>query len=100
MRTIGSTLFGEGIDTLFFISFAFWGTLPFSGMMTLIFTQWIIKVLYEVIATPLTYGIVGFLKAQEQLDTYDYQTNFNPFRLFQVVRPAEVTHPDAEASTS
>lgn len=100
MRTIGSTLFGEGIDTLFFISFAFWGTQPFSSIITLILTQWIIKVLYEVIATPLTYGIVGFLKAQEQLDTYDYQTNFNPFRLFQVARPAPAARSDAEASAS
>ncbi|GCE32137.1 transporter [Dictyobacter alpinus] len=94
MRTIGSTLLGEGIDTTIFISIAFWGSLPFSVIITLILTQWIIKVLYEVVATPLTYLIVGFLKAREQLDIYDRQTNFNPFLLFQAAKPrADVSSP-------
>ena len=75
-RTIGSTLIGEGFDTLIFISIAFWGIVP--ALLTAILTQWIFKVLYEVIATPLTYLVVGFLKRRENLDTYDYRTNFNP----------------------
>jgi hypothetical protein len=82
LRTIGSTIVGEGIDTVIFVSIAFIGSLPASAILTLILAQWVFKVLYEVIATPLTYLIVGFLKRKEQLDTYDYNTNFNPFRLF------------------
>ncbi len=77
-RTIGSTLLGEGIDTIIFISIAFWGIIPSRLIFTAILTQWAFKVLYEVIATPFTYSVVGFLKQRESLDTYDYQTNFSP----------------------
>jgi uncharacterized integral membrane protein (TIGR00697 family) len=77
-RTIGSTLIGEGIDTVIFVSIAFWGIIPPPLMLTAILTQWVFKVLYEVIATPFTYFVVGFLKRREHLDTYDYQTNFSP----------------------
>jgi len=80
-RTIGSTLVGEGLDTLIFISIAFWGIIPPQLMLTAILTQWVFKVVYEVIATPFTYLIVGFLKRRENLDTYDNRTNFNPLRL-------------------
>ncbi|MDQ6645134.1 MAG: queuosine precursor transporter [Chloroflexota bacterium] len=78
MRTIGSTLIGEGLDTLIFISIAFWGLIPTQLMLTAILTQWIFKVVYEIVATPFTYLVVGFLKRHEDLDTYDYRTNFNP----------------------
>jgi queuosine precursor transporter len=84
-RTIGSTLIGEGLDTLIFISIAFWGIIPPQLILTAILTQWTFKVVYEVLATPFTYWIVGFLKRRENLDTYDYQTNFSPI-LFR--RPA------------
>jgi uncharacterized integral membrane protein (TIGR00697 family) len=77
-RTISSTLIGEGLDTLIFISIAFWGIIPSQLLLTTILTQWIFKVLYEVVATPFTYLVVGFLKRREQLDTYDYRTNFSP----------------------
>lgn len=77
-RTIGSTLIGEGFDTLIFILVAFWGVLPVGAMAQAILTQWIFKVVYEVIATPFTYWVVNFLKRKERLDTYDYQTNFSP----------------------
>jgi uncharacterized integral membrane protein (TIGR00697 family) len=80
-RTIGSTLVGEGLDTLIFISIAFWGIIPAQLMLTAILTQWTFKVVYEVVATPLTYLIVGLLKRREDLDTYDDRTNFNPLRL-------------------
>ncbi len=80
-RTIGSTLVGEGLDTLIFISIAFWGVIPAQLMLTAILTQWLFKVLYEVVATPFTYLIVGFLKRKEGLDTYDYSTNFSPILL-------------------
>lgn len=77
-RTIGSTLIGEGFDTLIFILVAFWGVLPVGAMAQAILTQWVFKVAYEIIATPFTYWIVNFLKRKESLDTYDYQTNFSP----------------------
>ena len=77
-RTIGSTLVGEGLDTVIFISIAFWGILTPQGVLTAILTQWIFKVVYEVVATPFTYLVVGFLKRRENLDTYDYRTNFSP----------------------
>ena len=78
-RTIGSTLVGEGLDTLIFISIAFWGIIPSQLMITTILTQWIFKVTYEIVATPFTYLVVGFLKRRENLDAYDYHTNFSPF---------------------
>src|SRR5712691_11395945 len=84
-RTIGSTLIGQGLDIVIFISIAFSGLLPSAMLLTAILTQWIFKVLYEVVATPFTYLVVGFLKRRENLDMYDYQTNFSPI-LFQ--RPA------------
>src|SRR2546423_11671415 len=78
-RTIGSTLIGEGLDTLIFISIAFWGIIPANLMLQAILTQWVFKVVYEVVATPFTYLVVGFLKRRENLDTYDDRTNFSPF---------------------
>jgi uncharacterized integral membrane protein (TIGR00697 family) len=81
VRTIGSTFIGEGLDSLIFICIVFWGTLPTAVLFTMVLTQWIFKVVYEIIATPLTYSIVLFLKRREGVDTYDYHTNFNPFSL-------------------
>src|SRR3989441_8508799 len=77
-RTISSTLIGEGLDTLIFISIAFWGIIPANMMLEAILTQWIFRVVYEIVATPFTYLVVGFLKRRENLDTYDYRTNFSP----------------------
>ncbi|HEV2460070.1 MAG TPA: queuosine precursor transporter [Ktedonobacterales bacterium] len=79
-RTIGSTLVGEGADTVVFISLAFGITRIFTPAqwLTAIAVQWTLKVLYEVVATPFTYAVVGYLKRAEGLDTYDYQTNFSP----------------------
>jgi uncharacterized integral membrane protein (TIGR00697 family) len=87
-RTIGSTVLGEGLDSLVFITLAF-ASLPALGLSgppnfdlaTAIVTQWIIKVAYEVLATPLTYLVVGYLKRAEGVDVYDRQTNFNPLAL-------------------
>jgi len=78
-RTIGSTLIGEGIDSLVFITLAFYGTMPHNILLFTIGTQWLVKCLYEAAATPLTYLVVGFLKKCEDLDVYDYDTKFNPF---------------------
>jgi len=77
-RTIGSTLVGEGLDSLIFITVAFAGTIPAPALTSAVVTQWLVKCAYEAIATPLTYKAVGFLKRREGLDTYDYDTQFNP----------------------
>lgn len=78
MRTIGSTIIGQGLDSLIFISLAFWGTIPNAGLLSAISTQWLFKSSYEVIATPLTYWVVNFIKRKEGVDTFDNETNFNP----------------------
>jgi len=77
-RTIGSTLVGEGLDSLVFITLAFVGTIPLGALASAIVTQWLAKSAYEAAVTPLTYGVVNFLKRQEGLDVYDYDTRFNP----------------------
>ena len=80
-RTIGSTLVGQGLDSAIFISGAFAGVLPAGVMMRTILYQWGFKTAYEIVATPLTYAIVGFLKRREHQDPFDIGTDFNPFRL-------------------
>jgi uncharacterized integral membrane protein (TIGR00697 family) len=77
-RTIGSTLVGQGLDSLVFIVLAFVGTIPASAMFAAIVTQWLVKSLYEVLATPLTYIVVNRLKRSEGLDVYDRDTSLNP----------------------
>jgi uncharacterized integral membrane protein (TIGR00697 family) len=81
LRTIGSTLVGEGLDSIVFISIAFAGTIPGSGLLTAILTQWLIKSAYEAAATPLTYLVVNFLKRVENLDVFDRTTDFNPLKM-------------------
>jgi uncharacterized integral membrane protein (TIGR00697 family) len=78
MRTIGSTLLGQSLDSLVFVTLAFLGTIPLSHMATAIITQWLVKTGYEVVATPLTYVVVAYLKRQEGIEVYDYETRFNP----------------------
>ncbi len=80
-RTIGSTLVGEGLDSLFFITIAFLGTIPLNGLFSAVVAQWLFKSLYEVVATPLTYAVVNFLKRREGVDVFDYNTRFNPLTL-------------------
>ena len=78
-RTIGSTIVGELVDSAIFIVIAFAGILPNSLLMTLIVSNYIFKTLVEIVFTPVTYKVVGFLKKNEQEDYYDVGTNFNPF---------------------
>jgi uncharacterized integral membrane protein (TIGR00697 family) len=80
MRTIGSTLAGEGVDTVIVLSISFAGVLPGGIIISMIFWHWMLKTAYEVLVTPVTYLLVGYLKKTEKLDTYDYGTNFNPLR--------------------
>ena len=78
-RTIGSTVVGELVDSTLFIVIAFWGILPNALLVTLIVSNYIFKTGVEVLFTPVTYKVVGFLKRNEQEDYYDYETDFNPF---------------------
>ena len=76
-RTIGSTVIGEGLDTVIFITLAFTGT--GSPIGTMIWHHWLFKTGIEVIATPATYAIVNWLKRTEGIDIYDHATKYNPF---------------------
>jgi queuosine precursor transporter len=80
-RTIGSTLVGEGLDSLTFYPIAFAGIWEGQTLVKVIVFNWTMKVLVEVVMTPATYAVVGFLKRREGVDTYDPDTNFTPFSL-------------------
>jgi queuosine precursor transporter len=81
LRTIGSTVVGQGLDSLIFVILAFAFTVPASAIVGIILTQWVIKSLYEAAATPFTYLVVGRLKRAEGVDVYDRDTSFNPLPL-------------------
>lgn len=81
VRTIGSTIVGEGLDSALFVTLAFGGTVPSSALAGAVLGQWWVKTAYEAAATPLTYAVVGWLKSREQVDTFDYDTDFNPLHL-------------------
>ena len=78
-RTIGSTIIGQALDTSLFITIGYIGTGATIG--TMIWNHWVCKVAIEVIFTPVTYLIVNWLKRKEGIDTYDYQTKYNPFTI-------------------
>jgi uncharacterized integral membrane protein (TIGR00697 family) len=78
-RTIGSTLIGQLVDTALFVMIAFVGVWPGSVLAAVVISNYIFKCGVEILFTPVTYWITGWLKQQEQEDYYDTQTNFNPF---------------------
>jgi len=80
-RTIGSTIVGEGVDSLVFYPLAFLGVWENRLVLTVMVSNYIIKVLWEAIVTPFTYRVVGFLKRAEQEDYYDIDTDFTPFSI-------------------
>jgi uncharacterized integral membrane protein (TIGR00697 family) len=80
-RTIASTLVGEGIDTILFVTIAFAGTLPWPLFWSIIASNYVFKCGLEAVMTPITYRITSFLKQAENEDVYDTDTNFNPFRI-------------------
>jgi uncharacterized integral membrane protein (TIGR00697 family) len=81
MRTIGSTILGEGLDSLIFYPLAFWGDWPPQLVAAVMVSNFFVKVGVEALMTPLTYLVVGFLKRAEGVDFYDRGTDFNPFTL-------------------
>jgi uncharacterized integral membrane protein (TIGR00697 family) len=78
-RTVGSTVVGQAVDTIVLMVVAFGGQRNVGLIVRLILSAYLFKVVYEVLATPLTYWIVGFLKRSEGVDKYDYETRFTPF---------------------
>ncbi len=78
-RTVGSTIIGQAVDTTIVVILTFAGRYPAATLAKLILTSYLLKVAYEILATPLTYLVVNFLKRAEDSDAYDAHTNFNPF---------------------
>ena len=81
VRTIGSTIAGEAVDSIIFYPIAFLGTWPTEQVVRVLLSNYVLKVLWEVLATPITYRVVNFLKRVEHEDYYDRETDFNPFTL-------------------
>ena len=79
-RTIGSTIFGQGVDSLIFYPLAFWGVWETSQVMTVLVTNWLLKVSWEVVLTPVTYLVVNKLKQHEGVDLFDEGTDFTPLK--------------------
>ena len=79
VRTISSTLVGEGVDTIIFCLIAFLGVFPTDMLIAIIVSNYIFKCGVEIIFTPMTYKIVNFLKRKEDVDEYDYNISYNPF---------------------
>jgi uncharacterized PurR-regulated membrane protein YhhQ (DUF165 family) len=79
-RTIGSTILGQGLDSLIFISLAFSGILPGGVLLGAIISQWGVKTAYEALATPVTYFVINRLKQVEGVDLFDQDTKFTPLR--------------------
>ncbi|MET0240796.1 MAG: queuosine precursor transporter [Sphingobium sp.] len=82
MRTIGSTMVGQGLDSLIFYPLAFYGLAgwPIEQLWQVVVSQFIIKTAWEALLTPVTYAVVGTLKRREGIDVFDAKTDFNPFK--------------------
>ncbi|MEO6042019.1 MAG: queuosine precursor transporter [Croceibacterium sp.] len=81
LRTIGSTVIGEGLDSVIVYPLAFYGLAgwPVEQLYQIVLSQWLIKTAWEALLTPVTYAVVGFLKRREGIDVFDAATNFSPF---------------------
>jgi uncharacterized integral membrane protein (TIGR00697 family) len=86
-RTVGSTVVGQAVDTTLVIVLTFGGIFTVHTLAEIILTGYLLKVAYEVLATPLTYLVVNWLKRAEGVDTFDTRTNFNPFRFAEKPAP-------------
>lgn len=78
LRTITSTIVGQGVDSAIFITIAFFGIFAPGDLFRAVLSQWLFKTAYEVLATPLTYLVVNWLKKEEGIDHFDNDTNFSP----------------------
>lgn len=79
-RTIGSTVVGQGVDSVIFYPLAFWGVWSNTQVISVMITNWLLKVGWEIVLTPVTYAVVGWLKRKEGVDIFDEGTNFSPFK--------------------
>jgi uncharacterized integral membrane protein (TIGR00697 family) len=79
-RTVGSTVVGQGVDTVIVVTLLFAGREPWGTILNVIVSGYLAKVVYEILATPMTYAIVGFLKRNEGVDTFDRGISFSPFK--------------------
>lgn len=79
-RTIGSTFVGQGVDSLIFYPLAFWGVWSNEQVIMVMVTNWGLKVAWEIVLTPVTYAVVGWLKRKEGVDIFDEGTDFTPFK--------------------
>lgn len=79
LRTITSTMLGEGADSFVFITLAFYGIIPGAGLLQAILSQWAFKVVYETLVTPFTYLVANALKRAEGVDAFDEETDFRPW---------------------
>lgn len=80
-RTIGSTIVGQGVDTVLFVTIAFSGVIPVNLLIYMMVSNYVFKTAFEILATPLTYAAVGYVKKVEAVDYYDKDTDFNPFKV-------------------
>ena len=78
-RTIGSTVVGQGVDSLLFYPIAFLGVWETRDVVTVLVTNWLLKIFWEAVLTPVTYLVVGWLKREEGIEVFDTDTNFSPF---------------------
>ena len=78
-RTIGSTVFGQAVDSVIFYPVAFLGTWSNAQVLTVMVTNWALKVLWEAVLTPVTYAVVAWLKSREGVEVFDTGTDFSPF---------------------
>ncbi|MDD5650445.1 MAG: queuosine precursor transporter [Candidatus Nanoarchaeia archaeon] len=81
IRTIGSTLIGELLDSIIFVFIAFLGIYSINILLIMIFSNYLFKTVIEIIFTPITYKIIKYVKIKEGIDIYDYNINYNPFSL-------------------
>lgn len=80
LRTIGSTLIGEFLDSSVFVAIAFLGLYDIRVLLVMAFSNYIFKTVIEIIFTPITYKVVAYVKEKEKLDTYDHKVDYNPFK--------------------
>ena len=81
VRFIFSTILGQAVDTALFIIIAFSGTMSLTAMFTVFLSAWIFKVVWEIVALPISIPLVKWLKKVENEDYFDNETNFNPFKI-------------------
>jgi len=81
-RTIGSTIFGQAVDTFVFMLIAFYGVFPNDVWLQILVSGAIFKIVIEALMTPVTYAIITWLKRAEGIDVYDWKTDFNPFKIY------------------